>query len=182
MSSGHGSDKKKKRRRKKTEQFPEEDPEFQIAPMIDVLLVLLVFFMSISSSEVLSKGALNEIKLAGAKDAMDKDPKALEAVINVRYTPMGDAHGINFDGVKEFTEPSQLTELLNQKKEVIRKVNEKDLARFRVLVRADRGVKYSYLQQVMRAAAAAGIWNITFSVLENAQESNIDAIKNLKKP
>ena len=29
---------------------PEIDPEFQIAPMIDILLVLLVFFMSISST------------------------------------------------------------------------------------------------------------------------------------
>jgi len=27
---------------------PEEDPEFQIAPMVDILLFLLVFFMSIS--------------------------------------------------------------------------------------------------------------------------------------
>ncbi len=34
---------------------PEIDPEFQIAPMIDILLVLLVFFMSISSTEVLQK-------------------------------------------------------------------------------------------------------------------------------
>ena len=31
------------------------EPEFQIAPMIDILLVLLVFFMSISSTEVLQK-------------------------------------------------------------------------------------------------------------------------------
>ena len=29
------------------------DPEFQIAPMIDVLLVLLIFFMSITSAQVL---------------------------------------------------------------------------------------------------------------------------------
>ena len=28
--------------------FPEEDPEFQVAPMIDVLLVLMTFFMSIT--------------------------------------------------------------------------------------------------------------------------------------
>ncbi len=29
------------------------EPEFQIAPMIDVLLVLLIFFMSITTAEVL---------------------------------------------------------------------------------------------------------------------------------
>ena len=41
--------------RSETRLPPEEDPEFQIAPMIDILLVLLVFFMSISSTEVLQK-------------------------------------------------------------------------------------------------------------------------------
>jgi len=42
------------RRRRRGRSCPEEDPEFQIAPMIDILLVvLLVFFMSISSTEVL---------------------------------------------------------------------------------------------------------------------------------
>ena len=29
------------------------EPDFQIAPMIDVLLVLLIFFMSITSAQVL---------------------------------------------------------------------------------------------------------------------------------
>ncbi|MGH6755164.1 MAG: ExbD/TolR family protein, partial [Bradyrhizobium sp.] len=29
------------------------EPEFQVAPMIDVLLVLLVFFMMITSAQVL---------------------------------------------------------------------------------------------------------------------------------
>jgi len=31
--------------RAQTRLAPEEDPEFQIAPMIDILLVLLVFFV-----------------------------------------------------------------------------------------------------------------------------------------
>ncbi|MBA3608646.1 MAG: biopolymer transporter ExbD, partial [Chthoniobacterales bacterium] len=29
------------------------EPEFQVAPMIDVLLVILVFFMTITSTQVL---------------------------------------------------------------------------------------------------------------------------------
>jgi biopolymer transport protein ExbD len=42
--------------KKATREMAEEDPEFQIAPMIDILLVLLVFFMSISSTQVLQRG------------------------------------------------------------------------------------------------------------------------------
>jgi len=54
---------------------PEEDPEFQIAPMIDILLVLLVFFMSISSTEVLQTN--DQVKLPIAKDASTKKPGTL---------------------------------------------------------------------------------------------------------
>ena len=45
-------------------EMPEEDPDFQIAPMIDVLLVLLVFFMSISSTEVLQSTKNIELPVA----------------------------------------------------------------------------------------------------------------------
>src|SRR3954464_12638219 len=66
---------------------PEEDPEFQIAPMIDILLVLLVFFMSISSTEVLQTN--DKVKLPVAKDAKDKEKKEGankgQAIINVLW-------------------------------------------------------------------------------------------------
>ena len=48
---------------------PEVDPEFQIAPMIDILLVLLVFFMSISSTEVLQSN--QDVNLPVARDAKE---------------------------------------------------------------------------------------------------------------
>ena len=57
---------------------PEEDPEFQIAPMIDILLVLLVFFMSISSTEVLQTN--EAVKLPVAKDSKPKEKNSLAAV------------------------------------------------------------------------------------------------------
>src|SRR5471030_3321522 len=66
---------------------PEEDPEFQIAPMIDILLVLLVFFMSISSTEVLQTN--DKVKLPVAKDAKDKDKTNADAkgqmIVNVLW-------------------------------------------------------------------------------------------------
>src|SRR6188474_1024341 len=66
---------------------PEEDPEFQIAPMIDILLVLLVFFMSISSTEVLQK--TEGINLPVAKDAKpaDKNTKG-QQIVNIRWSEL----------------------------------------------------------------------------------------------
>ena len=66
---------------------PEEDPEFQIAPMIDILLVLLVFFMSISSTQVLQTN--EAVKLAVAKEA--KDPPSTvdgRVTVNVLWNPL----------------------------------------------------------------------------------------------
>ena len=42
-----------KRQRKRKRIDTDGDPEFQVAPMVDVLLVLMLFFMMITSTEVL---------------------------------------------------------------------------------------------------------------------------------
>ena len=58
------------------------EPEFQIAPMIDVLLVLLIFFMSITSAQVLSID--KEIQLPVAEDAKKKEKNVMnEAALSL---------------------------------------------------------------------------------------------------
>src|ERR1700740_3335156 len=91
--------------RSQTRMPPEEDPEFQIAPMIDILLVLLVFFMSISSTEVLqvSKG----VTLPVAKDAKpaDKNTKG-QTIVNVMWQSINNTGSIEVDN-KKFAQPEQ---------------------------------------------------------------------------
>ena len=72
---------------------PEEDPEFQIAPMIDILLVLLVFFMSIASTEVLQSN--QEIALPIAKDgkAASKNNPG-QVIINVTWVALNNIGAI----------------------------------------------------------------------------------------
>jgi len=87
----HSSGKKKHRKAD-----PEVDPEFQIAPMIDILLVLLVFFMSISSTEVLQ--ANKDVNLPIAKEAKEaKDTKEGQVIINVTFTPINNTTAIDVD-------------------------------------------------------------------------------------
>src|ERR1051326_6460385 len=59
------------------------EPEFQVAPMIDVLLTILVFFMTITSAQVLKVD--KTIQLPIAKDAQKKDNPRVEAMLNVRW-------------------------------------------------------------------------------------------------
>ncbi|MEY3491359.1 MAG: hypothetical protein RL309_487 [Verrucomicrobiota bacterium] len=51
----------------------EGEPEFQVAPMIDVLLVLLIFFMSITSAQVLKVD--KNIALPVASNGVKRDDK-----------------------------------------------------------------------------------------------------------
>jgi biopolymer transport protein ExbD len=138
---------------------PEEDPEFQIAPMIDILLVLLVFFMSISSTEVLQ--ANREISLpiaADGKSASKNNPS--QVIVNVLWNPINDIGSIEIDDT-EYPSAAVVVPRL------AKAIEADPLAR--VLVRADRAVRYEYLRGVLKAVGDAGVQNVTFSVVDKEQ-------------
>lgn len=134
----------------------EEDPEFQIAPMIDILLVLLVFFMSISSTEVLQ--ANRDIHLPVAKDgksASKNNPG--QVIINLTWVALNNIGTLEVNDQK-YAQPGDLIPLLQ------RAIFSNPLAR--VLIRADKDVRYEYIRSLLQAVGAAGITNITFSVVD----------------
>src|SRR5277367_3602548 len=62
------------------------DPEFQVAPMVDVLLVLMLFFMAITSTEVLKND--KAVILPEANHAKPNDQNKMqkhEITINVEW-------------------------------------------------------------------------------------------------
>src|SRR3954469_20910255 len=83
---------------------PEEDPEFQIAPMIDILLVLLIFFMSISSSEVLQTNQAIILPIAKDGKPPQKDVKG-QTIINVLWNNITNAGSLDVDEQK-FDQPA----------------------------------------------------------------------------
>ena len=142
---------KKKRRKPEAD----ADPEFQIAPMIDILLVLLVFFMSISSTEVLQSN--KEVNLPIAKEAKQAKDNPGQVIINVTYVPINNMTGIEVDQ-KRYQSPGELVGMLQNK------VRTNPL--LRVLIRADKEVKYEYTRQRLEAIGAAGVGNVTFAVVD----------------
>lgn len=134
----------------------EEDPEFQIAPMIDILLVLLVFFMSISSTEVLQ--ANRNIHLPVAKDgkgASKNNPG--QVIVNITWVALNNIGALEVNDQK-YARPADVIPLLQKA------ISSNPLAR--VLVRADKDVRYEYIRSLLQAVGAAGITNITFSVVD----------------
>ena len=134
---------------------PEADPEFQIAPMIDILLVLLVFFMSISSTEVLQSN--KEINLPIAKDAKDAKENPGQVIINLAYNVLNNATVIEVQD-REYPSPADLVTMLQS--------NVQRNPMVRVLVRADREVRYEFLRKVLEAVGQSGVGNVTFSVVD----------------
>src|SRR3954462_10124338 len=88
--------------------FPEEEPEFQVAPMIDILLVLMTFFMSITSTEVLKTKTKLQIDLPVAKNSKAVEAPTPEIVINIGWD--GKAGAIEIDGNAPFSDTTLLTE------------------------------------------------------------------------
>ncbi len=127
--------------------------------MIDILLVLLVFFMSISSTEVLQTNDKVQLPIAkDGKDAGKKDAKVSgQAVVNVLWNQLNNAAGIDIDNVP-FATPADMVPYLQKK--LTANPN------LRVLLRADKNVRYEYMKQMLRNFGAAGVINVTFSVVD----------------
>ena len=85
------------------------EPEFQVAPMIDVLLVILIFFMSITKAQV--EAVDGSIQLPVAPDARERKPDSNQRVVNVRWVE-ADGKAIMTYGGKEWDDREALSEEL----------------------------------------------------------------------
>ena len=135
------------------------EPEFQIAPMIDVLLVILIFFMTITSASVLKVD--KKIDLPIAKNAQKKDNSRAETVVNVRW------ENKRAEFVYEDRVYKSANEIVEQLK-TAKITGEKNITAganpaFRAVIRGDRDVPALYVSQAMNACAEAGISDISFS-------------------
>jgi len=88
------------------------------------------------------------------KDAGKSNPG--QVIINVTWVAINNAGGIEVDNDK-FAAPEQMIPKLQ------RAINANPLAR--VLIRADKDVRYEYLRSIMKSVALAGVQNVTFSVV-----------------
>ncbi|MDR3229517.1 MAG: biopolymer transporter ExbD [Puniceicoccales bacterium] len=143
------------------------EPEFQVAPLIDVLLVMLIFFMSITTSQVMKIDA--SIKLPLAKNGVKRDDKLAAGLINISWDePTKKAtfkiDDVLIDGDLNAPDEGPAVSRLGGKTIVAelkaRQGKNKD---FRLLIRADRAVQGKFLQLALKWGAQAGIANIAFS-------------------
>jgi biopolymer transport protein ExbD len=128
------------------------EPEFQIAPMIDVLLTLLIFFMSITTAQV--EQADKSIKLPVAPKATERKPTKHTEVINISWDVGKQKATVKLRS-KEYDDMTELQEFLKAKKEADERAE--------VNIRGDKELPAREIQKVMQAAGAAGIDKIGYA-------------------
>ena len=128
------------------------EPEFQIAPMVDVLLVLLIFFMCITSAEVLKVD--KHIKLPVSPHAKARDPEMAkhEIAINVRWDGK---QSLMLVDDREYPNISELTPFLKERVA-------KD-PKLRAVVRGDAQLPAIEIQKAMNLVGEAGISEVSFA-------------------
>src|SRR4051812_19384417 len=141
----------------------EGDPEFQIAPMVDVLLVLLIFFMSITSAQVLKVD--KTIQLPISTNSLKKDNSRAEAIVNVKWDAATRKATYSMDD-KPYPDLAELSKALaSAKKTGETKVTKGPNPTFRCVIRGDRETNALSVSRAMNAAAEAGISDIAFSAV-----------------
>jgi biopolymer transport protein ExbD len=131
------------------------DPQvigFQIAPMVDVLLVLMCFFI------VTWNFAKNEMELDVKVPAAEKgeDQKAVmnQTVLNVK------SDGTVIWGRKVIERPELLERLT---------VLVKTAPDYAIILRGDGAASYQSIVSVIDTCRDAGIWNLAFATIDKTQ-------------
>ena len=140
------------------------EPEFQVAPMIDVLLTILVFFMMITSAQVLKVD--KSIVLPVASDALKSDSNREQAIVNVRWDPKTQKATFVLDD-KQYVEAKLMIPTLKNMKAVgeTKIGGSAGQQPYRAVIRGDREVPAVNVANAMNACGEAGIADISFSAI-----------------
>ena len=122
---------------------------FNMTPMIDVVFLLIIFFLV--SSHLAKQEAQMQLPLPVAESgAKESESEGRRITVNVlsdgRLLLAGRA-----------VRPAELADRLRDK-------SAEAGSDLEVRIRSDRSVEYRYVEPIMLACARSGIWNVTFAV------------------
>ncbi len=120
---------------------------FQIAPMVDVLLVLLCFF--ILTWNFARKEMELSVKVPTAEHGGEPSLDVNQTVLNV-----------NADGSMVMNTKPITFEELGDRMATLSKIN----PNYAIILRGDENVPYKYVARVLGVCNGAGIWNVALPV------------------
>jgi biopolymer transport protein ExbD len=140
--------------------------EFQVAPMVDVLLVLLLFFMATATTEVTMQRADITLPKAG----FGQDIQGRDAMLDVNILSLTNL--IEVLGVTPFESAADLTPIVKAAKENAERSGAVSAERpYRVFIRADTNTSYERIHEIMKACAEAGVPDVSFAINEDKDQA-----------
>jgi len=133
-----------------------------LGPMIDCVMLLLMYYINCSSLET-NRVSLGVV-LPFAQQGLKEEDTSGRFIVSLEwneglYEATYVANGVKMSG------PTEMTALIMQSKKL--QGNPKN---FRVIIRADKRVPYEFTQQAMAAVAEADVVNILFSTTEDKEK------------
>jgi biopolymer transport protein ExbD len=119
---------------------------FQIAPMVDILLVLLCFFV-ITWSMARKENEL-DVRVPAAQAAQESNPVVNQTVLNVKS-----------DGSIVWDRKPISRETLQEKLKSLASLSPD----YAIILRRDVKTDYEHIVQVLDTCRQAGIWNVAFA-------------------
>jgi len=135
--------------KKKFKRRHQEPEDFQMAPMIDMVFLLLVFFMTVASVAKAQRQV--ELDLPESEESKVPDDASGRGILSV------DAEGGFYIG--------EDARNLEQIKSAIRARLKAD-PELQVQIRADRATEYEHVRKLLKAAAEAGAYEIIYATYE----------------
>ena len=123
------------------------DAKFDMAPMIDMVFLLLIFFMLVSRVSISQN---REMELPTATKAAVAKERPDRMIVNV------DIAGDVYIGA------SEATATIDQVREAVRAEATRN-PRLKVTIRGDGGSEFKKIREVMNACAEAGVDNVIFT-------------------
>ena len=132
---------------------------FNMTPMIDVVFLLIIFFLV--SSHLARQETQLELDLPDAASGQPTGEDDVRRVV-VNVLPEVRPEGrIQVGG--ELMDGPRLTELIGHE-------SQNAAGRLEVRIRSDRRVPYGVIEPILLACARAGVWNVTVAVKERMND------------
>ncbi len=152
---------------------PQTEMEMDMTPMIDVVFLLIIFFMIITD---LTQQELEELKMPEARSAVEDkpDPDVVRPIINIPqsgqmivkknalYDP--EIHGDDMTELERF-----LADQASRMPQKFDKTVGKALPDNPLMIRADKNVEFRYIQRIMELCGKQGIqiWKLELGAAED---------------
>mgnify|MGYP002262907886 CR=1 FL=1 len=129
-----------------------EEPELNLTPMIDIVFLLIIFFLATTVFIKLEQDLSINLPTMSEQLKVKEQPSA-PIIVNVRFLPGGNAfYHVNNEKMSVTALTISLTRA---------KVRNDEQA---VVIRGDKNVKWDHIAQVMAACAQANITKVSATV------------------